>query len=442
MTVINKFQRQFSPQKLKKIYTEHIQLSGAIGIDNRNQKGFWPIQDDEINIISRKVISANYKFTKYKLKLISKGRGKPPREISIPTIRDRITLRALCDFLSSCFKSSIKFELPQDVVCAVKENVSSNTYDGFVKLDVTNFYPTIKHDELNSRLRKRIKEPKILELINNAISTPTVVRSHASDIPMSKGVPQGLAISNILSAIYLLNIDSYMKKQSNLRFYRYVDDVLILCEHKKAEEIAQSLIKRFKKIGLEIHDPIKVPDKSQIGHITEKFDFLGYEFDNGLISCRKGSVDKLRESIISIFNGYKYADKKNADFLLWRLDMRITGCIFENKCKGWLFYFSEMNNESLLHQLDAFVTNLTKRFNAKIKPKKFVRSHYEIKHHRNETKYIPNFDSYSLEQMQDVLNKYFNMDLSKLTENEIEYEFKKRIKRQAKDLLQDVQDFS
>jgi hypothetical protein len=442
MTVKKKFERQFAPKVLKQVYNDHVQLSGATGIDNRNQKGFGPIQDDEIDIIHRKVVAGNYKFTKYKLKLISKGRGKSPREISIPTIRDRITLRALCDFLSSRFKGAVKFELPQKIVHGVKDYVASNKYDGFIKLDVTNFYPTIKHDELYSRLRKRIRDSDILSLIEKAIKTPTVVRSHSSDSFESIGIPQGLAISNILSAIYLLNIDNYMRTKKDLEFYRYVDDVLILCDHKDADEIANDLIKRFKRIGLKVHDPIKVPEKSKIGHITEKFDFLGYEFDNGLISCRKGSIDRLRESIVSIFNGYKYADKKNVEFLLWRLDMRITGCVFEKKCKGWLFYFSEMNNENLLHELDAFILKLAKRFGVNIKPKKFVRSYYEIKHKRSETNYVPNFDTYSLKQMKEVLTNYFNINVAKLEKNEIKYQFKKRIRRQAKELLEDIQDFS
>jgi len=442
MTVRKTFERQFSTKVLKRIYKEHVQLSSSTGIDNRNQKGFWPIQDDEIDIVSRKVIAGNYNFTKYKLKLISKGRGKLPREISIPTIRDRIALRALCDFLSLRFKGGVKFELPQNVVRGIKGNVSLGVFDGFIKLDVTNFYPTIKHDELNLRLRKRIRDPGILSLITNAISTPTIVRSHSSDVPEEIGIPQGLAISNILSAIYLLNIDNYMRGKSGLKFYRYVDDVLILCDYKHADLIAGDLIKRFKKIGLEVHDPIKVPEKSKIGHITEKFDFLGYEFNDGLVSCRRGSIEKLRESIISIFNGYKYAENKNIAFLLWRLDMRITGCVFEKKCKGWLFYFSEINDEVLLHQLDAFVLKLVKRFSVSIEPKKFVRSHFEIKHKRNETKYIPNFDNCSLNEMKAILKKYFDINISKLEDEAIEYEFKKRIRRQAKELLEDVQDFS
>lgn len=442
MTVNKQFSDSFSELVLKDIYQSHVIFSGALGIDNLNQKAFWPIQDKQISIISKKVLSGNYKFTKYRLKLISKGRAKPPREISIPTVRDRIAFRALCDFLSKRFKKSIKFELPQNVVKSLNNHVELGAYDGFIKLDVTNFYPSIKHDELQSRLRKRIKSTVILNLIENAICTPTVFRSCSTDKPEKVGVPQGLAISNILSAIYLLNIDRHMRQLTNIIYYRYVDDILILCKYVEADEIARDLIKRFKKIGLEVHDPIKAPEKSKIGHLDEQFEYLGYQFDNGVVSCRLGSLDKLRDSIVSIFTGYKYSLHKNQEFLLWRLNLRITGCIFENKRKGWLFYFSEMNDEEMLHILDVFVQKLINRFSVKIQPKKFVRTFYQIKHQKYESKYIPNFDEYTLEQMKDVLTIYFKKNISKLDDIEIEYEFKKRISRQVKDLLEDVQDFS
>ena len=50
------------------------------------------------------MIKGTYAFSKYKQKLISKGAGKAPREISIPTTRDRVALRALSDFLTPFLK--------------------------------------------------------------------------------------------------------------------------------------------------------------------------------------------------------------------------------------------------------------------------------------------------------------------------------------------------
>src|SRR5690606_19828496 len=158
----------------EKIFTDHVIYSNATGIDNLDQYAFRKQLDDQIEILSRKAKAGTYKFTKYKLKLVSKGRSKAPREISIPTVRDRIALRALCDFLSAHYKRIINFELPQNMVKRVKSDVASGTYDGYIKLDVANFYPSVRHNELHSRLRKKIKDQKILDFIFGALTIPTV----------------------------------------------------------------------------------------------------------------------------------------------------------------------------------------------------------------------------------------------------------------------------
>jgi hypothetical protein len=82
------------------------------------------------------------------------------------------------------------------------------------------------------------------------------------------------------------------------------------------------------------------------------------------------------------------------------------------------------------------------RFGVTESPKRFVRTYYEIKHSKYKTNYIPNFDDYTIEQMSDVLRTYFKKSTDSLTPETIEFEFKKRINKQARDLLTDVQNFS
>jgi RNA-directed DNA polymerase len=442
LTVKECFEKHFSQRLLEAIFSDHIVYSGATGIDNLNQYAFRKQLSDQVEILSRKTLAGTYKFTKYKLKLVSKGRGKEPREISIPTVRDRIALRALCNFLGEHYKKTIKFELPQNIVKQVKTDVISGIYNGYIKLDITNFYPSIMHDELHSRLRKKIKNAEILDVIFSAITVPTVSRSRPTDKPSERGVPQGLAISNILSAIYLINIDRFLNSLPGVSCYRYVDDVLIFCDRRAADDVAISVIERFSRIGLDVHDPIKMPTKSSIGLISDKFDYLGYQFDKSLVTARQGTVENLKSSMVAIFSTHKHSKKKNEQFLLWRLNLRITGCVFEKKSKGWLFFFSEINDESLLHVLDHYVRKLCLRFNVEVKPKKFVRAFKELSHRRHDTKYIPNFDNYDLGMKKEVLVFYFGFDLSKLGDEEIEYEFHKRVGRQVKDLLVDVGSFS
>lgn len=442
MTIQQQFNNHFSEDNLKRIFVEHVIYSGATGIDNLDQYAFRAQLDEQIAILSRKMLAGTYKFTKYKLKLVSKGKDKAPREISIPTVRDRIAMRAMCDFLTEIYDGDIEFNLPQKVIKRVKADVESGGFTGVIKLDVSNFYPSIKHNELRSRLGKKIRSEDIKNVLFSAITSPTVSVSKTTDQLSTRGVPQGLAISNILAAIYLLNIDNYFESLPNIKYYRYVDDVMVFCDFNDAQTIAKDMRKRFGRIGLKMYDPIKRPDKSTIEQLGRSFDYLGYHFYDSTISARLGSIERLKHSLVSIFTSYKHSKQKSEAFLLWRLNLRITGCVFDNKAKGWLFFFSEINDEQLLHTLDHYVSKLIKRFNVSIQPKKFVRAFKELSHRKYETSYIPNFDEYTLAQKKKVLTDYFKVNVSKMRKVEVEFEFNKRINKQVKDLLVDVQSFA
>jgi RNA-directed DNA polymerase len=442
MSAVKQFEKHFSIDNLKRIFTEYIVYSGATGIDNLDQYAFRKQLDEQIEILSRKMLSGTYKFTKYKLKLVSKGRGKVPREISIPTVRDRIAMRAICDFLLECYDGVVEFNLPQEIIKSVKDDVLLGNYTGCIKLDVTDFYPSIMHGEMRSRLGRKIRSPEIKDVIFSAIKSPTVSISRDTDEPSVRGIPQGLAISNILASIYLLNIDKRLDINPDVKYYRYVDDVLIFCDFKDAITIANDVRKQFSKIGLKVYDPVKRPDKSTVERLGTNFDYLGYQFSGSSISARRGSVEKLKSSLVSIFTSYKHSKKKSERFLLWRLNLRITGCVFDNKSKGWLFFFSEINDESLLHTLDHYVKKLIERFGVSIEPKRFVRAFKELSYRKYETKYIPNYDNYDVDEMKAVLTDFFGMTVEKMLEEEVEFEFNKKIGKQVKDLLVDVQSFS
>ena len=442
MRVKTEFEKSFSEEELKAIFRKNVLLSNACGIDKIRPRNIRTKIDNEIRVILNKVPKGNYEFTKYKLKLISKGRKKYPRELSIPTVRDRIVLRALCNFLRSRFKPSLNLALPQTTVRNIKDDLKNGSFNTYIKLDVRDFYPSIGHDHMLGRLRKRIRQPHILNLIELSIRTPTVSVSKPWDEPSTEGVPQGLSISNILADIYLLNIDKHLRGIPYIRYYRFVDDILILCDGARADEIISNVTKRFSKLKLKFYNPKDKNSlgKSGTGEISDSFKYLGYEFKGVKTSVRQESIDKLKSSLASIFTSYKHSKKKNEQFLLWRINLRITGCIFQEKSKGWLHFFSEINDEQLLHKLDHFVKVLTRRFDVNIKPKKFVRTYYELTHRRSETNYIPNFDKFDLDKKRQILECCFGLDLAKFrwSDERIEYEFLKRVSRQVKDLEEDI----
>lgn len=433
--------RYFENEYLKDLYLKYITLSSATGIDNMSHKLLWPILEQQLLIINKKVSTGTYVFSKYKLKLISKGRGKSPREISIPTLRDKIALRALCDLLQKKYSGFLENNQPQVIVKKIKNDIFLGPYDVFLKFDVSNFYPSINHEILMDKLKHKIVNESILKFIFSALTSPTVSRSSKQDKKNNVGVPQGLSISNVLAAIYLSEIDVFFKERDDLSYYRYVDDVLILCKNEESNDISSLVIEKFKSLDLIIYDPLTHPEKSAKGTLSDGYlSYLGYSFQGGVISPRSGSIERLRESLMAIFTGYKHSNLKSVSFLEWRVNLRITGCIFEGKSKGWMFFFSEINNENLLHEIDFFVKKACVRFGVKIKLKSLVRTHFEIKYNRFETKYIPNFDTYVEADKVYILNNYFNKSTENLTSLEIDYHFRKRISRQVKDIETDIQD--
>ena len=143
----------FTKENIKIVFKENIINSGSRGIDGTSTFTFNQNLDENVSILLRK-IENGYKFTNYKSKLISKGRNKIPREISIPTVRDKILLRIICDYLTNTYKDQIKFELPQKIIRNIKTSISEQKYDFVIKVDIKDFYPSINHELLLRKIDK------------------------------------------------------------------------------------------------------------------------------------------------------------------------------------------------------------------------------------------------------------------------------------------------
>ncbi|QTF06950.1 reverse transcriptase [Brenneria izadpanahii] len=410
------FKRCFTSKNLKKIYFDKIKESGAIGIDRVRPSGFEKNSTYEIAVIVRKVAGGNYKFTAYKEKLISKGAHSFPRQISIPTVRDRITLRALCDALIDVFPNA-KLSLPQVVIESLKDSISSGEYSEYAKIDLKDFYPSIPHELIEHSIKNKIRKPEFRELIYSAISTPTVSETKGCKgvIKNSTGVPQGLSISNVLAEIALQKVDAEISLMTDIWYKRYVDDILILTPSGRATEIANAIVKKLEDIGLSPHPISKAESKSKVGLLCEPFNFLGYEVSDQGVGIKRDSILRFESSLAKIFTAYQYAlakakskkDKQRAiAYCQWKLNLRITGCIFDGKRMGWVAYFSQVSNTVQLRSVNHTIRKLTKRFGLEkdIRPKSLIKTFYEW--HRGDKdshRYIPNFDALAIEQQREII---------------------------------------
>ena len=438
MSASSAFKIIFTKKYIEELYFSSVRYRPAVGIDRINMKTFERQLKDNIDIIYRKSRNGTYNFSQFREKLLSRGPSKYPRVISIPTIRDKLTLKALFEVMNIVYGNETPFL--HKIINEVSLSVNEGLYDGVLRLDVKDFYPSIQHDILFNQINKRVKKKEILHLLKDAISQTTVAKATGGKKSYQiKCVPQGLSISNVLANIYMSPIDYKYSKKSSYKYYRYVDDILILCDCDATNSLRDAITKDCKILGLELHRDD--PEKALSCNLSEGFSYLGYVFKNSHISVRKKSVDNLRESIINIFTNYKYSKHHDLALLQWAINIRITGCIFNDTKYGWLFFFSQINDEGLLHSLDHFIKTQLLRFgidSRKIHIKKFVRAFYEIRKNLKNSKYIPNFDLISIKDKRKILRNVFGLKIRLMSRTDIEYQFNKRIYRTIKDLEKDL----
>lgn len=136
-----------------------------------------------------------------------------------------------------------------------------------------------------------------------------------------RGIPQGSSMSALLSNIYLIDFDEWLfdlGKKNNFKYYRYCDDLLIICDTKDAKTFNDLVLKEIKKYKLVIQDKkteyleFKHNSKGKIRSFNKKkinienasltnaneqkyyknLQYLGFEFNGENVYIRPGSLSR------------------------------------------------------------------------------------------------------------------------------------------------------
>lgn len=397
--------------------------------------------------------AGDYRFTQYRQLLVSKGAGKYPRVLSIPTARDRIALKALAGVLLEVFPET-KSGLPQDRVEDVRKALNSGVFDSFVRIDVREFYPSVKHDQIERSLRIKIRKPEIVKIVLDAISTPTVAdgsRRLPSAARMACGVPQGLAISNLLAELVVAPVDQKMRADPRCNYFRFVDDILIFCDSADSGALHDEVVSHLAEVGLTCHEPVAGSSKTALGSVADGFDYLGYVFKRGRIGVRASSVSRVESALARTFTAYRKqaaaartseAQRLALTRCLWFVNLTVTGCIYKKSARGWLPYFRQMNDLTVLKKLDLDVQAFQMRFGlpAHVKPKRFMRAYWALRHQETHaTSYVPNFDEFGVEAKRQHLSLIDgDFAIALLSDYEVGVRWSRVLDRAVNDLERDV----
>lgn len=429
------WRKLFTRKHLHEHYYEKVACNPSVGLDKITPKNFEKNLDENISLILKKASAGTYTFTRYRQLLFLKGPNKIPRQVCVPTIRDKLTLSVLNELLCEVFGISCKTPMPHSII----HNISGNLhrFDSFIKIDVSSFYASIPHDPLLRKLRRKIRTPEIMLLIQNAIETEALYNPAGQKKRSRRtlGLPEGLSISNALANIYLSDIDRKFEADRRIRYFRYVDDILILVNKDDQDGIEKLIVRELAKLGL------KTNEKTDRGQIDQGFEYLGYFINPAGATVRMSSRLKFERSLEELIAKLK---DESPEYAEWKLNLKITGFIYNDHKYGWVFFYSQITDVSLLYHFDDLVKKLLIRYkmDSSVKPKRYVRTYHEIKQALHTTTYVPNFDRYTIDDKRQIVARVYKINAAALKDLEVEKKFNNIISREIRDIEKDIQGFS
>lgn len=225
-------------------------------------------KDNLLLDLQRKLINGEYETSEY---YVFKIYEPKEREIfKLPYYPDRIVHHAIMNIMEpiwvsafvkgtySCIRKRGIHKALKDVKFALKDEINTQYC---LKLDIRKFYPSIDHDILKTIIRKKIKDKRLLSLLDEIIES-------------AQGVPIGNYLSQFFANLYLTYLDHWIKEQKKVRYYfRYADDIVILGRDK------QELRDLFYNIQDYLNNKLKLnfKDNWQIFKVDSRgIDFVGY----------------------------------------------------------------------------------------------------------------------------------------------------------------------
>lgn len=154
----------------------------------------------------------------------------------------------------------------------LSSHLSSGRYRYIIRSDAKGYYAHIRHHKLIALLKDQGYSRDICHVVTQLCQRTTLRGGHYSEC--RQGIPLGCAASPALAAIYLSPLDHAMSQIPGVKYLRYMDDWVILCESRwKIRRAVKLMHQTLAELGLHAH-----PDKTYIGKVSKGFDFLGVDY--------------------------------------------------------------------------------------------------------------------------------------------------------------------
>jgi Retron-type reverse transcriptase len=230
--------------------------------------------ESNLLLLQRAMTNGRYHPGQYRQFII---RERKPRLISAAPFVDRVVHHAVMNVLEPVLESRFYYH---SYACRKHKGVHKavdqyqtwcQRYAYVLKVDIARYFPSINHAVLKLQLRRLIKDPSLLKLLDNIIeSSPAGLNAKQL---AETGLPIGNLTSQYFANLYLNDIDHWLKQVVKVPAYlRYVDDLIFFADNKKQLwDIKSRLDKKLEELGLSLHSK-----KQQLHRSNERIDVFGY----------------------------------------------------------------------------------------------------------------------------------------------------------------------
>lgn len=172
----------------------------------------------------------------------------------------------------------------KDVQKAMK--IAKNKWSEYyiLKMDVAKYFQNIDKRILWNIIKRKIKDRKLLWL------TKVILMSKEG----MTGLPLGNYTSQMFANIYLNELDQYAKHVLKCKnYFRYMDDIVIICENKTIAQNNLKMLSEFAKTNLKL----TFNSKTKIFKNIQGVNFCGYKISENRLKIRNQSKYRMKRKL-------------------------------------------------------------------------------------------------------------------------------------------------